>query len=64
MKSKGKSRGEEMTSHETMLRETAISLFAEADNIERTPGQTSFDARKAVFGEIVTEKHKKIGLEL
>jgi len=53
-----------MTSHETMLRETAISLFAEADNIERAPGQTSNDIRKAVFDEIVTEKHKKIGLEL
>jgi hypothetical protein len=53
-----------MTPDETMLRETAVRLFAEADNIERAPGQTSNDARKTVFGEIVTEKHKKMGLKL
>ena len=64
MKSKGKSRGEEMTSHETMLQETVVRLFAEADNIERASGQTSNDARRAVFVEIVTEKHKKMGMEL
>lgn len=53
-----------MTSHETMLQETVVRLFAEADNIERASGQTSNDARRAVFGEIVTEKHKKMGMEL
>ena len=54
----------DITPDEMMLQETAVRLFAEADNIERAPGQTRNDARKTVFGEIVTEKYKKKGLKL
>ena len=49
---------------ESWLRETAIQLFAEADCIEREPGRSSNDPYKATFGEIIAEKHRKMGLKL
>ena len=52
------------TPNEVVLRERAIRLFAEADNIERTPGETRHDPHKAAFGEIIAEKYQKMGLKL
>ena len=49
---------------ELRLREAAARLFAEADCIERTPGTPSSDPYKAAFGEIIAEKHRKMGLQL
>jgi hypothetical protein len=49
---------------ELRLREAAARLFAEADSIERAPGTSSSDPYKAAFGEIITEKHRKMGLQL
>lgn len=50
--------------NEPRLRETAARLFAEADCIERGPGTPSNDPYKAAFGEIIAEKHRKMGLKL
>ena len=50
--------------NEPRLCETAIRLFAEADCIERAPGTPSSDPYKAIFGEIIAEKHRKMGLQL
>jgi hypothetical protein len=49
---------------ELRLREAAARLFAEADCIERMPGTPSSDPYKATFGDIIAEKHRKIGLRL
>jgi hypothetical protein len=49
---------------ELRLRETAARLFAEADCIARAPGIPSSDPYKATFGEIIAEKHRKMGLRL
>ena len=49
---------------ELRLREAAAPLFAEADCIERAPGTPSSDPYKATFGEIIAEKHRKMGLRL
>ena len=49
---------------ELRLREAAARLFAEADGIERAPGTPSSDPYKAAFGEIIAEKHRKMGLQL
>ena len=49
---------------ELRLREAAARLFAEADGIERVPGMPSSDPYKAAFGEIIAEKHRKMGLRL
>ena len=49
---------------ELRLREAAARLFAEADCIERAPGTPSSDPYKATFGEIIAEKHRKMGLRL
>ena len=49
---------------ELRLREAAARLFAEADGIERAPGTPSSDPYKATFGEIIAEKHRKMGLQL
>ena len=49
---------------ELRLREAAARLFAEADCIERVPGTPSSDPYKAAFGEIIAEKHRKMGLQL
>ncbi len=49
---------------ELRLREAAARLFAEADCIERAPGTPSSDPYKAAFGEIIAEKHRKMGLQL
>jgi hypothetical protein len=49
---------------ELRLREAAARLFAEADHLERQPGTPSSDPYKAAFGEIIAEKHRKMGLRL
>ena len=49
---------------ELRLREAAARLFAEADGIERAPGTPSSDPYKATFGDIIAEKHRKMGLHL
>ena len=49
---------------ELRLREAAARLCAEADDIERAPGTPSSDPYKAAFGEIIAEKHRKMGLQL
>ena len=54
----------ENVTDETRMREAAIRLFAEADRLEREPGTASSDPYKAAFGEIVAEKHRKMGLQL
>ena len=50
--------------NEPQLRETAAQLFAEVDWIEREPGTLSNDPYKAALGEIIAEKHRKMGLKL
>ncbi len=49
---------------EMRLRETALQLFAEADNAERIPRATHHELHKTVFGEIITEKYQQMGLKL
>jgi hypothetical protein len=49
---------------ETVLREAAERLFAEADSLERTPGEAPADLHKAAFGESITEKYDKMGFKL
>ena len=49
---------------EVTLRETAMRLFAESDNITREPGKPSSDSQENTFDEIVTEKYRKMGLKL
>ena len=49
---------------ELRLHEAAARLFAEADCIERAPGTPSSAPYKAIFGEIIAEKHRKMGLQL
>jgi hypothetical protein len=49
---------------ELRLREVAARLFAEADSIERAPGTPSSNPYKAAFGEVIAEKHRKMGLQL
>jgi hypothetical protein len=53
-----------VNTNEAALRETAARLFADADNVEREPGKSSSDPQKAAFGEILTEKYRKMGLKL
>ncbi len=48
----------------TALREAAARLLSEADHLERGPGKPSADPYKATFGEMITEKYRKIGLKL
>lgn len=48
-----------VTPDETVLRERAVWLFAEADNIERTFRATRHDPRKAAFGDIITDKYQR-----
>ena len=48
----------------TALLEMATRLFAGADTSEREPGKPSSDPHEAAFGEIVAEKHRKMGLKL
>lgn len=48
----------------TPLLEVATRLFAEADTSEREPGKPSNDPQETAFGEIVAEKHRKLGLKL
>ncbi len=45
-------------------RETALSLFTEADNTVREPGKPSHDPLTGAFGEIITEKYRAMGLRL
>ena len=54
----------ESVTDEQRLREAAAQLFAEADRIERKPGTPSSDPYTATFGEIIAEKHRKMGLQL
>jgi hypothetical protein len=54
----------ERVTDELRLREAAARLFAEADRIEREPGPPSSDPYQAAFGEIIAEKHRKMGLQL
>ena len=54
----------EASTDQTTLRETATRLFTEADTIERAPGKLSSDPHEKAFGEIVTEKYRKMGLKL
>jgi len=49
---------------ELRLHEAEARLLAEADSIEREPGTLSSDPYKAVFSEIIAEKHRKMGLQL
>ena len=49
---------------ELRLHASAARLFAEADRIEREPGTPSSEPYKAAFGEIIAEKHRKMGLQL
>jgi len=49
---------------EPLLREIAARLFAEADCNEREPGTLRSNPYKAAFGEIIAEKHRKMGLKL
>lgn len=49
---------------ETVLRERAVWLFAEADNIELTPRETRHNPHKAAFGDIIIDKYRKMGLKL
>jgi len=49
---------------QTMLREAAMRLFTEADTLDRKPGKPSSDLHEQAFGEIVTEKYRKMGLKL
>ena len=53
----------ESVTNEPGLREAAARLFAEADRIEREPGTPSSDPYTAAFGEIIAEKHRKMGLQ-
>jgi hypothetical protein len=46
------------------LHDRAARLLATIDNLERKPGPLHDDPYKKAFGEIVAEKHKKIGLKL
>jgi hypothetical protein len=48
----------------TALLEVATRLFAEADSSERESGKPSSDPHEVAFGEIVAEKHRKLGLKL
>ena len=50
--------------NEPRLRETAARLFAEADWIAREPVMPGNDPYKAALGEIIAEKHRKMGLKL
>ena len=50
--------------NEATLRETAMRLFAESDNVAREPGKPSSDSQENAFGEILTEKYRKMGLKL
>jgi hypothetical protein len=52
------------SAEQTTLRETAMRLFSEADTIEREPGKPSSDPHEKAFGEIVAEKHRKMGLKV
>ena len=54
----------ERVTDERQLREAAARLFAEADRIEREPGTLSSNPYQAAFGEIIAEKHRKMGLRL
>lgn len=54
----------EASTDQTTLRETATRLFSEADTLEREPGKPSSDPHEKAFGEIVTEKYRKMGLKL
>ena len=54
----------ESVTDERRLHEAAARLFAEADRIEREPGTPSSDPYTAAFGEIIAEKHRKMGLQL
>ncbi len=56
-------KGKEETD-ESRLRETVACLFEEADSLEREPGKQSSDPYEAAFGEIITEKYRKMGLKL
>ncbi len=48
---------------ETSLREASVRLLAEADDLEREPGKPSDDPYKTAFGEIITEKYRKMSLK-
>ena len=50
-------------SNESRLCETVARLFAKADCSEREPGTPRSYPYKAVFGEIIAEKHRKMGLK-
>lgn len=50
--------------NEAALREAAMRLFAESDNLAREPGKPSSDPQENTFGDILTEKYRKIGLKL
>ena len=54
----------EVGADQATLCETAIQLFSEADAIEREPNTPSGNPRKKAFGEIITEKYRKMGLEV
>jgi hypothetical protein len=49
---------------EAALRERAVWLFGEADNIERASGKPSNAPHAAVFGQMIAEKYRKMGLKL
>ena len=53
-----------ITPEERILREKAVELFAEADNVERTLREIRHDSHKAAFGDIITDKYQKMGLKL
>ncbi len=46
------------------LHERAARLLAATDSLQREPGKPSDNPYKKAFGEIVTEKHKRMGLKL
>ena len=47
-----------LVADDTALHDLAEQLFSEADNIERTPDQSSNDPHEAAFDEIVIEKYR------
>lgn len=44
--------------------QAATRLFAEADMLERKPGEPSHDSYENAFGKVLTEKYRKMGLDV
>jgi hypothetical protein len=52
---------EELATHAETFKGRKLRLV---DRIEREPGPPSSDPYQAAFGEIIAEKHRKMGLQL